>query len=177
MFYIGSTSIEKIQLGYHGSVGSMNYRSIWESEIDQHPELFKTTIISKHSTRKSALAKECILQKKLNVVKNTLYTNQATASENGFFGKDTSKKNNGFFGKKHTPETLVKMRKPKSEKTKERMRKPKSKSHIENFMGNTNWKYRDYTIKEKCVHCGMEAMKTNITRWHNSNCKLAKELL
>ena len=32
-FYIGSTSVEKIEQGYRGSVSSKRYQSIWEKEL------------------------------------------------------------------------------------------------------------------------------------------------
>jgi hypothetical protein len=77
-FYIGHTSIQKVENGYHGSVASQLYKPIWDIEQKENPQLFKTVIISKHPTRKEAIDKELKLQTKLNVVKNPLYTNRAT---------------------------------------------------------------------------------------------------
>ena len=59
-----------------------------------------------------------------------------------------------------------------SEITKDKMRKPKSAATKQKMRGNKNWMHRDYSKKEKCIHCGKEAMKSNITKWHNDNCKL-----
>lgn len=86
--------------------------------------------------------------------------------------KDTK---NGFYGLKHSEETLQKLRKPKS--TTLGMRKPKSEEHRKKILASQNWKHRDYSIKETCVYCGLKAMKTNITRFHNEKCKLKKEIL
>ena len=164
-FYIGSTSVEKVNSGYHGSVKSREYKYIYMNELKMNPNLFKTKIISLCKKRDDAFTREKILQKKLDVINNPLYMNRAIAGK----GYNTSGSNNGFYGKKHTEETLAKMRKPKSNT--DNYRKPKSASHRKNMLGNTNWKHRDYTKKETCIHCGFEAMKTNITRWHNDNCK------
>lgn len=113
-FYIGSTSISKIQEGYRGSVSSKKYRYIWNDELKHHPELFITKIISIHNNRKEALDKEIFLHNQLRVHKNDLYINQCTAS--GKFGL-TGKLSNVTkqklrelnVGKKHTLETKAKM--------------------------------------------------------------------
>jgi hypothetical protein len=83
-FYIGSTSVKRIKDGYRGSVRSFKYLETWNNELNNNPELFETKIISLHNTRKDALEKENYFHKKLEVVKNNLYINQAMAS--GCFG-------------------------------------------------------------------------------------------
>lgn len=55
-----------------------------------------------------------------------------------------------------------------SQKTKDQM----SQSRL----GNTNGKGkrtkpRKHEIKKQCIHCGMYCTQTNLTRWHNDNCK------
>lgn len=102
-FYIGSSLIDKINSGYHGSVKSKKYKDIWKNELKQNPHLFKTKIISTHETRELATAKELKLQKLLNVANSPMYINMAYAAPNGFFGISTK----GI---------------PKSEKTKSKMR-------------------------------------------------------
>lgn len=94
-FYIGSSSIDKVNSGYRGSVSSREYKQIWLSELEYNPELFCTKIISKHNTRIEALLKEEKLHKHLNVQHNSMYINKARAS--GCFGvisitKDTKLK-------------------------------------------------------------------------------------
>jgi hypothetical protein len=83
-FYIGSTSIKKVENGYHGSVLSAAYKSIWKQELAKNPELFSTQILSKHTTRQEALEHELRLQKDLDVVNSRLFINKALAS--GCFG-------------------------------------------------------------------------------------------
>jgi hypothetical protein len=83
-FYIGSTSLKRIEKGYKGSVISAKYSEAWKKELNANPELFETRIISTHKYRKEALDKENYFHKALGVVKNDLYINQAIAS--GCFG-------------------------------------------------------------------------------------------
>lgn len=121
-FYIGSSSVEKVQTGYHGSVCSNEYKSIWKSELRFNSNLFETKIISIHSNRKEATLKEHTLQKKVDAVKNPLYINKSFAVYDGFTDMDQSGKNNPmygtsrtgeanpFYGQKHTEEAIAKMR-------------------------------------------------------------------
>lgn len=88
-FYIGSTIVDKISSGYHGSVKSKKYKTIWSRELKVNPSAFKTKIISTHSTRKDALEKELMLQRALNVVKCDMYINMSYAAPDGFFGMST----------------------------------------------------------------------------------------
>lgn len=86
MFYIGSSTIKKINAGYRGSVKSKKYKQIWKQELKDNPHLFKTEIIKEYYSRKMALYREKKLQKQLNVVKSSLYINMSIAAPNGFFG-------------------------------------------------------------------------------------------
>lgn len=171
-FYIGSSTVRKVEDGYRGSVGSKKYQKVFKQELKDNPHHFKTFIISRCETRKEAFLKEEKFQRQLNVVQSPMYINEALASENGYFGRDTSESNNGFYGRKHSEQTLSKMRKPRSEATKAKMRKPKSDSHKEKMIGNTNGKGRMHiTIQATCIHCGRTTRKTAITRFHNDKCK------
>lgn len=78
--YIGSTSIEKINNGYRGTVSSKKYRSIWKSELAENPQSFETIILTYHSTREEALAEESCLQEQFDVVNSDLYINMAIAN-------------------------------------------------------------------------------------------------
>jgi hypothetical protein len=100
MFYIGSASMKRIENGYHGSISSKLYSAVYKEELLSNPHLFKTKIISTHSTDKEAKQKELFLQQKLNVVKSSMYINMSFATVNGFFGKDVSGENNPMFGKR-----------------------------------------------------------------------------
>lgn len=130
-FYIGSSSLLKINSGYLGSVSSGRYKDMWKSEISNNPDLFKVRIISYHETRQEALEKELILQLKLQVIRNPLYVNLSYAQKNGVFGLSLRGKEHwskkpgaihnakvnhprGMLGKKHSVETRVKMSKLQS---------------------------------------------------------------
>jgi hypothetical protein len=121
-FYIGSSSIIKIENGYHGSVASKKYKNIWKLELKHHPELFNTIILTEHDDRKEATLKENDIQKKLRVVKNDLYINESYAVYDSFSDRDQSGKNNPmygtsrsgennpFYGMTHDEQTKLKMR-------------------------------------------------------------------
>jgi len=83
-FYIGSTSVDNVADGYHGTVLSAKYKSVWREELKENSHLFKTKVVSIHNDRQEALDKENALQRFLNVTKSDLYINQALAS--GCFG-------------------------------------------------------------------------------------------
>ena len=84
-FYIGSTSVEKVQNGYRGSVSSKEYSAIWKTELRTNPNLFKTIIISYCKDKKQSLEKEYYFQQRMNVVENSLYINKGFANKNFFF--------------------------------------------------------------------------------------------
>lgn len=100
--YIGSTTLNRIQNGYRGSVRSKKFRKLWENELKENPELFYTVIISHHYTRYEALYKELYYQQLFNVVDNPLFVNMSYAKPNGFFGRKNSGKDSPSFGKKRT---------------------------------------------------------------------------
>ncbi len=83
-FYIGSTSVDNVADGYHGTVLSAKYKSVWREELKENSHLFKTKVVSIHNDRQEALDKENALQRSLNVTKSDLYINQALAT--GCFG-------------------------------------------------------------------------------------------
>jgi hypothetical protein len=103
-FYIGSTSCQRLDSGYIGSVGSKKYKKIWLSEKRNNPELFVVKIISKHNTRTEALERERDLQVKLNVLRNPLYVNQSIAAPRGYAGMDVKKELNPNYGNKWSRE-------------------------------------------------------------------------
>jgi len=85
-FYIGSSSVSRIESGYRGTVSSKIYKDIWNKELKENPHLFKTRVLTKHNTRKEAIDRELSFQKALSVVTSTLYINMAYATVDGFFG-------------------------------------------------------------------------------------------
>ena len=140
-FYIGSSSVDRVSKGYHGSVTSKAYSAIWKDELQHNPSLFKTRIIRTYPTREEALAREKILQEKLIVVRSNMYINLSTASKNGFFGMPVA-------GRKHSAETrkllsMINLGKKASDETKAKMSsshkgKQFSKQHIQNMKISRN---------------------------------------
>ena len=97
-YYVGSTSVKKIQDGYRGSVSSKRWSDIWILEIKQNPHLFNTDIVSLHETRLEALQAELDYQIENNVVVSEEWINKSLARPLGFFGMDVSGKNNPMYG-------------------------------------------------------------------------------
>jgi hypothetical protein len=91
MFYLGSTSVTKIQTGYHGSVSSRKYKSIWKSELTNNPDQFKTVILTTHQTRKEAVEREYYLQVHVKASVNDMYINEAYARRGFAYGKSQTK--------------------------------------------------------------------------------------
>ena len=100
LFYIGSSSIEKVNNGYHGTVVSKKWRKIYKMELSNNPHLFSTEIVSIFSTRKEATEYELQLQKSNDAVKSNLFFNESFAAPNGYFGRDVSGEKNPNFGRK-----------------------------------------------------------------------------
>ena len=113
-FYIGSSDVIKVHNGYHGSVTSKRYKSIWLSEIKHNPHLFKTRILTTHSDRESATDRERKFQIQLSVVDSPMYINEALASPTGFFGKRIRGKDHHRYGVPRSPDS-EETRKRKSE--------------------------------------------------------------
>jgi hypothetical protein len=197
-FYIGSTSISKVNSGYRGSVVSREYKTIWRSELRNNPHLFKTSILSTHQTRGDATDKENKLQRMLCVVKNSMYINMSYASPRGFTDLDKSGKRNGMYGKKHSDVSKQRMSKPrrvihpKTEEFKQTMRSYyKDKTYEERFgndraaeikLKQSKPKTDEHKDKQSkamrnkpkisCEHCGRESSAGNYSKWHGTKCKL-----
>ena len=84
-FYVGSTKIAKIARGYHGSVSSALWGSIWKQEIRENPHLFMTLIIPGQIRHTAAeiLDLELAWQQAFDVVEDICFINQAFA-KSGF---------------------------------------------------------------------------------------------
>jgi len=80
-FYIGYSTVKKVLNGYHGTISSKQYKSIYKQELEENPHLFKTFIISRCETRNQALLKESYFQKQFNVHTNSMYINMAISGE------------------------------------------------------------------------------------------------
>lgn len=144
-FYIGSTTFKRLANGYHGSVTSDKYGSIWKQELKENPQLFITYPIPDQTaeTASEILELEVIWQKMFNVVEDPDFINQCYA-KGGFCNTKESaakametRRNNGQTWM--TTETRQLIRKTKkgicttvhTDKTKQKMsntRKGKPKS-------------------------------------------------
>lgn len=80
-FYIGHSTIQKVNHGYRGSVSSIQYKKLWQQSIKKFPHLFITKIISIHEFRQDAARRERELLLKLDVLKNELYLNKCIHGE------------------------------------------------------------------------------------------------
>jgi hypothetical protein len=160
-FYIGSSSTKRITEGYSGSVCSVEYKTIWDSEKLNNPELFTTKIISTHESRTEAYIKEQKLQKALNVVSSSMYVNKSYALERN--------DNTGIILNEQWRRNLSKSTKgkPKSETTKQKMRKPKTPEHNKKVSEN-----KLNMIPVKCPFCNKEGNIAVMTRFHFGKCKL-----
>ena len=78
-FYIGSTSLRRIERGYGGSVSSRKYRDIWKSERQDNPQLFETRVISEHKTRAEAVDAERDAQLIVGAAASPFFMNMSTA--------------------------------------------------------------------------------------------------
>ncbi len=192
-YYIGSTSIEKIQNGYLGSPKSIKWINILKEEM-KNKDLYEVSILQTTKTRKKAIDIELKIQKHFEVVKSDLFWNESYASPNGFFGRDVSGKNNPMYGKdwrvEKTEEEMEEYRKKHSIHSKE-VRKNKSKEEMEDWnrkVGEGCKKYWEENpeelekLKQKirnalvfeertCPHCGLVGKGGAMTRWHFDNCK------
>lgn len=100
-FYIGSSSIARINKGYRGSVLSKVYKETWKNELLTNPHLFKTKVLTTHNDRKEATIREKSLQKSLSVVKNPLYINRSYAQIEGSHGTPNGPTCYGRVGSNH----------------------------------------------------------------------------
>ena len=101
-FYIGYTKTNKItDENYHGTVSSKRYKQIYKRETKEHPELFKTIILSLFETEIEAKNREYYIQKYFKLPKNPLFINLSYSD--GTFGG--SGENHPMYGRKHTEES------------------------------------------------------------------------
>jgi hypothetical protein len=179
-YYIGSTSIKKVENGYHGTVSSEKYSSIWKSEQKDNPHLFKTSILNRHATREEAYLDEIKWQTKLNVVKSDLFVNlkvhAPTFNRAGVILSDDTKTklSNANMGKSHSPERrqaqsrgqIGKKRGPHSEEHKMKIGKSrKGKLHSE-----------EAKIKMSISSKGQKAWNKGIPQTEETKQKISKTL-
>lgn len=180
-FYIGKTTGSRILKGYNGSVRSDRYKAIWRQERREHPELFRTVILSRFETDEEALSREEFLQRFFDVPNNPMFINMGIANK-GF----------GAAGLK-SEEHKLKLRKPHSEEHNQKMRdalKGRTLSethrlnigisnigkHFKRFSSEVKEHMRNAALKRSiltCPHCGSSGKGGIMYRWHFDNCRRA----
>lgn len=75
-YYIGHSTISKVENGYRGSVSSRKYKKIYQQELLENPHLFETEILESFHTRKEAEIAESVEQIKVNADRNPKYMNK-----------------------------------------------------------------------------------------------------
>ena len=196
-FYIGSTTVAKINAGYRGSVSSQKYRDTWKKELSEHPELFSTKIITTHESRKAALETEYNFQIATNAPSNSLYINEAYAKKGFAYGKKQSHEHvikrtahrKGQPGTRlgHTNSTEHKEKFTfKGRKHSESSNEANRIAHLGKVDTPETRQKRSDSAKGKpkpwlkeivyvCPHCAKSICgTTNFNRWHNDNCKQRK---
>ena len=176
-FYLGSTSVDNISKGYRGSVASKNYKSIWKQELSDHPDLFKTIILTRHETRQEAMEREILFQEAFTVARNPMYINMAHANGKFFTsgphspetkakiavaktGKIISpetraKQSTANTGKKRTPETIAKMT----------GKKQSPETIAKRIAANTGQKHTPETrAKQSAAHTGKKMSPESIAK-------------
>lgn len=165
-FYIGYSTIEKVENGYKGTVKSQRYKALYQQELKDNPHLFKTHIISRCSSRKDALDREAAIQRHFRVHTNPMYINLAISNEKFFVEKHTDeykerhrkifigrvltedwkrKIGNGNRGKVRS----VEFRKHISEKQKGKKQPPRTEEHRKNLSKANTGKRHSQETKRK----------------------------
>lgn len=164
--YIGSAKVERIKLGYNGSIKSKKYKDIYCEEQTKNKHLFKTKVLSLHHSQEDAIREELRLQIKYDVVKSQLYMNMSLACVSGCFGRDISGENHPMSNKHHSDETKKRI----SEKLKQKYKNGELITSFANidmrgennpFYGrihtsetkNKMRKPKTFVPKFKCPHC------------------------
>lgn len=173
-FYIGSSSIEKIENGYKGSVLSKRWKNIWNDEIKNNPQLFRVEIIKTFHTRQEATNYEHDYQKKHDVVNSEKYANMAYATKNGFFGRDVSGSNNPMYkngqkiAKAHKDGKYLNAYKNIPSIVKRQWENPEMRSLM-----SKNMKGKRTIVV--CPFCQTSGGGGNMPRYHFDNCKSKPE--
>jgi hypothetical protein len=184
-YYIGSTSLEKYNKGYKGSVSSKKYKTIWKNELKNHSELFDVLILDEFNTRQEALNAEYILQKKLNVVKSDQFINLTFAGDTKCFGTGWNK---GISMSDETKEKIsLKLSGRKiGNYSKDHCnaistaKKGKSNGHLGKFHSDDTKLKMSNSAKGRvqlsimCPHCKKTGGANGMVRYHFNNCKEIK---
>lgn len=183
-FYIGYTSVERINKGYNGTPQSKQYKKIWNDERKNNIHLFNTKILKYYNTRQEASEAETRLQKALNVHKNLMYINMAIAGEKFYNTGERTKESiqkglatriaNGTTGKGRKRIDVTR----RNYSTKFNMFwLNKKRSAQDRFKKSITAKRRieqantDFSLIVQCPHCNKVGQSANMKRWHYDKCK------
>lgn len=185
-FYIGHTTVSKINNGYRGSVSSKRYKKLWIDELQSNPTLFTTKILAIYNTREDALNAEAKLQRMLKCKDNPLYINMASADRkfsvekagknNPMYGSKRTGQQNPMYGRKHSDETRRKMRESGGRtagipKSAEHRRKIADANRGRKLSPESRKLVSENMPRFTCEFCGIRAIAVNYKRWHGPNCK------
>lgn len=104
-FYIGYSTISKLQNGYRGTIKSKEYKDAWKSALKNYPKRFKTKIIKTWNEKIEALVHEEYLLRHFNAHKNPMFINRNIGGKHFHFDRS---------GKSHSEETKRKIGKANS---------------------------------------------------------------
>ena len=76
-FYVGFSTVKKVNNGYNGSVSSKTYKNVWREERKENRNLFITKILKTFNSSEEARKYEEFVQRSLNVHRNPLYINMS----------------------------------------------------------------------------------------------------
>lgn len=198
-FYIGYTLTNKIVNGsYHGSVTSYRYKQIWQQELFDNPDLFKTVPLTFHESALEAKNREQELQEHFQVHRNPMYINMAISGKRMIRGPmsneekvrlTAARRAYGYPDELRQKMSVSARRKPpvtdetKLKQSKARKGKPKSVEHGRKIgdahigMKRSDEAKRNISQgclarpKAYCPHCGIFASKGNLAKWHMDRCK------
>ena len=142
-YYIGYSTIKKVHNGYHGTVTSKKYKTIWQNELINNSNLFKTKILSQYKTIAEAKKRESEIQSYFKVDTNSMYINMFIQSNKFSFDRT---------GIKHTNKTKEKMSATRIGKTTKLKGSTKSVEHKEKIRLALKGKKRDPLITIKIAN-------------------------
>lgn len=151
-YYIGSTTVAKVNAGYNGSVDSSIYKPIYIQEQKRNKSAFSTEILSFHDTREEAFDKELELHLQYNVVESDEYMNMALARSYPYFS-NYGKAHSEDHKRKMSEAQIGKKRGPMSDEHKRinsesKKGIPKSEEHRKNISASKKGKHRPIPTAE-----------------------------
>jgi hypothetical protein len=154
-FYIGYSTVSKVNRGYRGSVSSKKWKNVWKEELKNHPELFRTTILTFHETKEEATQREMDFQRKMNVLHNSLYVNQAISQHSdrtGWKRDEASKRaiSKAMTGRKQSTEHVQNCSKARKERWARIPKKKLTEEQKQKLRGKpSHWRGKTFSEEHK----------------------------